>query len=97
MIKRACIQLAGMNYDLAVSNIKSYIAIKHRDKDGFNEQGSPNIFVYDTAGSIAFSFISSHGGERGIAFWPNDNYVITNRLWAQSKLESRWYQTMVDW
>lgn len=77
MIKRACIQLAGMNYDLAVSNIKSYIAIKHRDKDGFNEQGSPNIFVYDTAGSIAFSFISSHGGERGIAFWPNDNYVIT--------------------
>ena len=36
-----------------------------------------NVFVFSTDGTLIGSFRSPHGGEEGVAFWPDEYHVLT--------------------
>jgi WD40 repeat protein len=47
-----------------------------RVNDDLDDKGD-NVFVYDTGGKIVDSFKSPHGGEEGVAFWPDKCHLLT--------------------
>jgi WD40 repeat protein len=64
-------------YDFAISSAGNHIAVKYVNHESY-DHSPPNVFVYDILGKEIFSFVNSHGGEHGIAFWPDDRHIITS-------------------
>ena len=80
MRKQAHILLKGnsdiVGYNFAISKLGDRIAIRYIHLENY-DYSPPNIYIYDTIGQEIFSFVSSHGGEQGLAFWPDNDHIIT--------------------
>lgn len=61
----------------AISPDGDRIALRLNDNWDTWDEERHNVYVYDLNGELMTSFWDCHGGEQGVAFWPDSNHLLT--------------------